>query len=255
MLETSHTDIELKDAGVIDARHRIQEIGPAVGLYVWQYPLRLFHWGMVLSIAVLAFTGYYVHDPFIVGQVKYPFLMGWFRFVHESFAMIFIGLFVFRIALFFQGNRWVGWRQYVPLKASQWREMVNVMKFYAFINPKPVSKIGHNAMAAFSYLGIYTLILVEIVTGLVMYNRLLHNGFLGFLVGWIPNLINVQTLRLIHFFLMFVLIAFAVFHVHLCMLISRVEKRGLMDSIFIGYKVIPEGELEEEEKRAIAERS
>ena len=50
--------------------------------------------------------------------------------------------------------------------------MVNVMKFYAFINPKPVSKIGHNAMAAFSYLGVYTLILVEILTGLVMYNHL-----------------------------------------------------------------------------------
>jgi hypothetical protein len=36
--------------------------------------------------------------------------------------------------------------------------------------------------------------------------------------------------------------------VYLSMLISRAEKRGLMDSIFIGYKVIPEDELEEEEK-------
>jgi len=236
---------------LVDRRHPVQEIG----LYVWQYPLRLFHWGMVLSLAVLSFTGYYIHDPFIIGQVKYPFLMGWFRFAHEAFGMAFIALFIMRIALFFQGNRWVGWRQYIPLRASQWREMVNVMKFYAFINPKPVSKIGHNAMAAFSYIGIYALILVEIVTGLVLYNRLAHGAFLGFLVGWVPGVMSVQNLRLIHFFLMFVFIAFAVFHVHLCMLISRVEKRGLMDSIFIGYKVIPEDELEEEEKKAIAERS
>jgi hypothetical protein len=34
------------------------------------------------------------------------------------------------------------------------------------------------------------------------------------------------------------------------MLISREEKRGLMDSIFIGYKVIPEKELEAEEQAA-----
>jgi Ni/Fe-hydrogenase 1 B-type cytochrome subunit len=252
MPSASPSDLRL---GLTDARHPVQEIGPTVGLYVWQYPLRFFHWGMVLSLAALSFTGYYIHDPFIVGQAKYPFLMGWFRFAHEAFGMILLALFILRIALFFQGNRWVGWRQYVPLHASQWKEMINVMKFYGFINSKPVSKIGHNALAAFSYIGIYALFVVEIITGLVLYNRLRHSGVLGALVGWIPNIISVQNLRLIHFFLMFVFVAFGVFHIHLCMLISRVEKRGLMDSIFIGYKVIPENELEEEEKRAIAERS
>jgi Ni/Fe-hydrogenase 1 B-type cytochrome subunit len=244
----------LTGQSLTDTRHPVQEIGPTVGLYVWQYPIRLFHWGMILSLAVLSFTGYYIHDPFIVGQVKYPFLMAWFRFTHEIFGMILIALFVMRIALFLQGNRWVGWRQYVPLHASQFREMLNVMKFYCFINPKPVSKIGHNAMAAFSYIGIYSLFLVEIVTGLVLYNRLRHSGVLGALVGWVPGVISVQNLRLIHFFLMFIFVAFGVFHVHLCMLISRVEKRGLMDSIFVGYKVVPVDELEEEEKKAIAER-
>jgi Ni/Fe-hydrogenase 1 B-type cytochrome subunit len=124
--------------------------------------------------------------------------------------------------------------------------MVEVMKFYGFIRPEPVSKIGHNRMAAFSYLGIYALMLVEAVTGLVMYQRLLHNKILLALVGWVPNLVSIQNLRLIHFFLMFVFIAFGVFHVHLCMLVSRAEKRGLMDSIFIGFKVIPVHEIEEE---------
>jgi Ni/Fe-hydrogenase 1 B-type cytochrome subunit len=104
-------------------------------------------------------------------------------------------------------------------------------------------------MAALSYIGLYGMILVEIVTGLVMYQRLLHNAILLALVGWIPRLVSVQNLRLIHFFLMYVFFAFAVFHVHLCMLVSRAEKRGLMDSIFIGYKVIPVDEIEREEKK------
>ncbi len=34
-------------------------------MYVWQYPLRLVHWGIVISIGVLAVTGYYIHDPYI----------------------------------------------------------------------------------------------------------------------------------------------------------------------------------------------
>ncbi len=103
-------------------------------------------------------------------------------------------------------------------------------------------------MAALSYVGIYALILVEIVTGLVMYQRLLDNAFLRVLVGWIPRFISLQNLRLIHFFLMYVFVAFGIFHVHLSMLVSRVETRGLMDSIFIGYKVIPVEEIERERK-------
>jgi Ni/Fe-hydrogenase 1 B-type cytochrome subunit len=236
-----------------DARHPEINMGPAVDVYVWQYPIRLFHWGLVVSLAVLSFTGYYIHDPFIVGQIQHPFLMGWFRFVHETFGMIFIALFLMRIYLFFGGNRWVGWRQYVPLSAAQFKEMWEVTKFYAFIRPTPITKIGHNAMAAFSYIGIYSMVAVEIVTGLVMFNWLRHSPILGPLVGWIPRFISFPNLRLIHFLLMFVFIAFGVFHVHLCMLISREEKRGLMDSIFIGYKVIPADELAEEEKRAALE--
>ncbi len=236
-----------------DARHPLQPIGPSVAVYVWQYPLRLFHWGMVISIAALSFTGYYIHNPFIVGQLNRPFLMGWFRFAHEAFGFVFTALFAVRLYLFFRGNRWENWKQYVPLHAAQWKEMWEVTKFYAFVRPKPVAKVGHNAMAAFSYLGIYALVLVEIATGLVMYQWLRHSAILGPLVGWIPGAVDIQNLRLIHFFLMFVFIAFGIFHVHLCMLISREEKRGLMDSIFIGYKVIPAAELEEEKKKAAAE--
>lgn len=222
---------------------RGQEVTAPV--YVWQYPLRLVHWGIVISIGVLAVTGYYIHNPFIYGLSNRPFLMGWFRFVHECFGMLFLSLALLRIYLFFGGNKWENWRQYVPLNKAAFREMGKMIKFYLFIRPRPVSKIGHNHLAALSYVGLYLLILVEAVTGLVMYQRLLHNAFLGALVGWIPNVFNVQSLREIHFFLMYVFIAFGIFHVHLAMLVSRFEKHGLMDSIFIGYKVIPVDEIEQ----------
>src|SRR5579871_2183337 len=90
-----------------DVRHPELKGGPTTALYVWQYPLRLFHWGLVISIGVLSVTGYYIHDPFIVGQVQHPFLMGWFRFVHEVFGMLLTALLLLRVYLFFGGNRWV----------------------------------------------------------------------------------------------------------------------------------------------------
>jgi Ni/Fe-hydrogenase 1 B-type cytochrome subunit len=175
--------------------------------------------------------------------------MGWFRFVHEVFGMIFLALFLLRVYLFFGGNKWEGWRQFIPLSKDRFSEMWEVTKFYCFLRPTPISKIGHNQMAAFSYVGIYALILVEILTGLVMYQRLLDNAFLRALVGWIPRLISLQNLRLIHFFSMYVFIAFGILHVYLSLLVSRVETRGLMDSIFIGYKVVPVAEIEKEIKK------
>jgi Ni/Fe-hydrogenase 1 B-type cytochrome subunit len=238
------------EAPSVDLRHPRVDVGDTVAVYVWQYPLRLVHWGLVISIGVLSLTGYYIHDPFIVGQSNRPFLMGWFRFTHEVFGMLFAALFLIRLYLFFQGNRWVRWQAMVPLHSTQWKEMWEVMKFYMFVNPKPVSKIGHNAIAAFSYIGIYSLVFVEMVTGLVMFNWLRHSAILAPLVGWIPALISLPNLRLIHFFLMFVFICFGIFHVHLCMLISREEKRGLMDSIFIGYKVVPAAELEKDDQQS-----
>lgn len=230
-----------------DGRHPGVPMGRAIAVYVWQYPLRLMHWGLVISILVLSVTGYYIHNPYIVGQVN-PFLMGQFRFVHEAFAMIFISLWILRMYLFFAGNRWVRWRNYVPYRKEQYQEMVEMAKFYLNIKAEPVSKIGHNALAAMSYVGLYAMVFAEIVTGLVMYNVLRHSPFLGLLVGWVPRLISLPNLRLIHFILMYVFIAFGILHVHLAMLVSRVEKKGLMDSIFIGYKVIPEPDLKEDEE-------
>ena len=231
--------------------HPRMRIGPAVAVYVWQYPLRLAHWGIVICIAVLGATGYYIHNPFIVGQARYPFLMGWIRFTHESFGMAFLAFILIRMYLFVAGDRWVRFRALAPLRKAQWREMLEVMKFYAFIRPTPVSKVGHNPMAALSYLAIYAAAIVEIVTGLVMFNWLRHSPILTPLIGWIPRLINIQTIRLIHFALMFVFFAFGILHVHLCLVVSSAEKRGLMDSIFTGYKIIPVDELEEDDRAAI----
>jgi Ni/Fe-hydrogenase 1 B-type cytochrome subunit len=139
----------------------------------------------------------------------------------------------------------------VPLRKEQWKEMIEVMKFYAFIRRKPVSKVGHNAMAAASYIGIYALVVVEIITGLVMFNWLRHSPILTPLLGWIPRVISIANIRLIHYCMMFIFIAFGILHVHLCLIVSSAEKRGLMDSIFTGYKIVPVDELDEDDKKAI----
>jgi Ni,Fe-hydrogenase I cytochrome b subunit len=38
-------------------------------VYVWEWPVRLFHWVNFLSIMVLAATGYLIGNPFAIASI------------------------------------------------------------------------------------------------------------------------------------------------------------------------------------------
>jgi Ni/Fe-hydrogenase 1 B-type cytochrome subunit len=105
--------------------------------------------------------------------------------------------------------------------------------------------VGHNALAGVTYLVMFTLMLVEIITGLTLYTQVRGGWSFGFLFAWLPRLIDIQYLRLIHFCIMFVFFAFVIHHVYSAVLVSWEERNGLVESIFTGYKFIPRNELEE----------
>ena len=84
------------------------------------------------------------------------------------------------------------------------------------------------------------------MTGLALYSWVLGNPVLHQFIGWLPQLIDIRYLRLIHYFLMFVFFAFVLFHVYASILISLEEENGLVDSIFSGWKFMPAGELRQE---------
>ena len=100
--------------------------------------------------------------------------------------------------------------------------------------------MGHNPLAGATYSVIYALMLIEILTGLALYNHILGSKVLGFFIGWLPLLINVRYLREIHFLIMFAFCAFVIHHVYSAVLIGIEERSGLVDGIFSGYKFFSE---------------
>lgn len=217
-----------------------------VRTYVWEKPVRVAHWLIVFAIAILSFTGLYIHRPFLITSGQTPYLMATMRFVHVVSGFVLIGAFALRVYWFFKGNFWSRWSSYIPIHREQWTGMGSMLEFYLFMRFTPGHRVGHNPLAALTYFIVYLLILVEIVIGLVLYSRVLGNAVLNQVIGWIPQLINLQYLREIHFFLMFVFFAFIIFHVYLSVLVSLEEENGLLDSIFSGWKFVPAGELREE---------
>jgi Ni/Fe-hydrogenase 1 B-type cytochrome subunit len=91
--------------------------------------------------------------------------------------------------------------------------------------------------------------LIEIITGLTLYTQVRGKWALGWLFGWIPGVIDIQQIRLIHFCIMFAFFAFVIHHVYSAVLVSWEERNGLIESIFTGYKFVPKAELEEEEEQ------
>lgn len=230
--------------------HRPEPASPPVRVYVWELPVRVSHWLIFLPVVVLSFTGYYMHNPFLVASGGTTFLMGTMRFIHVVAGFVLIAAFLLRMYWFFRGNDWSNWRAFFPIRRRHWRGMGNMLAYYSFLRKDLVHQVGHNALAAATYLFIFTLILLEILTGLALYSQVRGGWLLGALIGWLPRLIDIQNIRLIHFSIMFAFFAFVIHHVYSAVLVSWEERNGLIESIFTGYKFVPADELAEEEGAA-----
>ena len=217
-----------------------------VPVYVWEWPVRIAHWMMVLSLVVLTVTGFYMHHPFVVATSPRAWVMGTARFIHEVFGFVLIAVVILRLYWFFAGNQWARWRAWVPLKREQRQSMYSMLLYYTYRRREPFPEVGHNSLAAASYMVIGLLLITECVTGLVLFSVVRGSHFLTLLVGWIPRLIDIQYIRTIHYFIMFLFMAFVIHHVYSAMLVSMEQRNGLMESIFSGWKFVSRSLLEKE---------
>jgi Ni/Fe-hydrogenase 1 B-type cytochrome subunit len=218
--------------------------GDSVRTYVWELPVRASHWFIVLSAAVLAISGYYLHNPFLVVHSPTAYVMGTMRLIHLLAAAVFISAFLLRIYWFFVGNEWSNWRAFVPIHREQWRGMGRMVAYYSFFRKDLEHQVGHNALAAVTYMAMFVLMLVEILTGLALYSYTASSKVLTFFIGWLPRWIDISYLREAHFFIMFAFFVFVIHHVYSAQLVSWEERNGLIESIFTGYKFVPQSELE-----------
>jgi Ni/Fe-hydrogenase 1 B-type cytochrome subunit len=227
--------------------------GNAVRILVWELPVRVSHWVIFLSVVVLSVTGYYMHNPFIVVRSRTAYVMGSMRFIHLVAASFFIAAFLLRIYWFFAGNEWSNWRAFVPLHREQWRGMGRMVSYYTFFRKNIAHYVGHNALAAVTYVLMFFLMFVEILTGLALYSFTVSNRVLSFFIGWLARWIDISHLRLCHFMIMFAFFIFVIHHVYSAVLVSWEERNGLIESIFTGYKFVPEAEIRESEAAKRAE--
>jgi Ni/Fe-hydrogenase 1 B-type cytochrome subunit len=211
-------------------------------LYVWQLPVRLYHWVNAIVIVALASTGYLIGSPPALqsaSEASFGYWFGAVRFIHFVAAFVFFFNFLFRIYWGFVSNRFAKWDQFIPYKPSQWKEIFHVLCLDILqICTKPIKSMGHNALAGFTYFLTFLAFLFQAVTGFGMYSAM-SDSWLPNLFAWIVPLMGGDfAVRQWHHAMMWFFIIFSMIHVYLVFYHDYVEGRGTISSMAGGWKFI-----------------
>ncbi len=220
---------------------------PLIKIYVWEWPVRITHWLNAISIWVLSVTGLYLGFPFLLapGEASEHFLMGWAKLIHFYAAIVFSLSVITRILWMFMGNHYARWHRFLPVTKPRLRGIKRTLGYYLFAMRLPPGFVGHNPLAGFTYGVMYLLFLLQIGTGLAIYAASAsYDSPVKFMAGLLPLFGGLQTAKLVHHVIMWLIWMFFVHHVYAAILMSQVEATATVESIFSGYKFVPRVDIE-----------
>ncbi len=211
-------------------------------VYVWELPVRLFHWINALSIFVLGVTGILITHPVGLSSSAEAYSQFYFariRFVHYVFAYVFLINFLGRLYWGFVGNRYARWRYHFPVTTKKWKELFQVLCIdILLICRLPIESVGINALAGLVYLFMYLAIVFQIFTGFALYSLICPDWF-PHLFSWvIPLMGGEQIVRQWHHLFTWIFVAFTMAHIYLSWYHDYLEGRGTISSMIGGWKFI-----------------
>lgn len=213
-------------------------------VYVWEAPVRLYHWVTVASMVVLVATGFLIGRPpaaVTAGEASSAYWFGWVRMLHFSAGFVFFYAFLLRLYWMLVGNEHARWHQFLPLSPSRLRRQIDqarrvVRADLLQIDRRPVHVLGHNAIAAWTYAGIFLLTAFQIATGFGMYEAMSGSWVASWFAWVVPLMGGDAEVRFWHHVAMWAFLVFALIHVYLAIFHDVVEGRGEISSMISGTK-------------------
>ena len=195
--------------------------GPLEPIYVYEAPVRFWHWVMMVAMLVLAATGYLIGSPppAVGGEAAHSYFFGWIRMTHFIAAMVFAVTFGIRVYWAFVGNHSSRAMFIVPVwSGSWWKGLFSQTANYLFLRREAELWVAHNPLAQVATFGMYTLgTFFIIVTGLALYAEQWGWGTWPMnAMGWVFVLFgDPQMVRTLHHLAMWYLVLFAVVHMYM----------------------------------------
>lgn len=211
-------------------------------VYVFEAPVRIWHWVHALSILVLAVTGYLIANPLpsIGGEASDYFLMGNIRYIHFVAAYVFSIAFAVRVYWAFVGNTYARELFILPVwRGSWWRDLWYEIRFYAFLTSELHKEVGHNPLAQ-SAMFVFNVVLTVfmIVTGFALYGEGLGIDSWAYgLFGWVVPLIgDSEAVHNWHAVGMWLMLVFVIIHVYMAIRADIMSRQSSISTIFGGWR-------------------
>ncbi len=217
-----------------------------VEIYVYESPVRLWHWVNALSLSVLAATGYLIGNPLwppLAGEASDHFLMGYIRFTHFAAGYVFTLGLLGRLYWALVGNRWSRELFCLPVRDwAWWAEVWHQWRWYLFRVPAPKPYLGHDPLAQLVMFLMFTLPSgFMILTGFALYAEGLGQGsWADRTFGWLVVLMGQsQDVHTWHHLGMWVLICFTMIHVYAAFREELMAGRSILSAMISRRRILP----------------
>lgn len=217
-------------------------------VYVYEAPVRLWHWVNAFAILALCITGYLIASPLpsIGGEAYNSFLMGWIRYLHFSAGYILLVAFLARIYWAFVGNAHARQVFMPPVwKTSFWQELLHELKWYLMLVKQPMKYSGHNPLATLVMHVMFVWgIVFMMVTGLALYGEGTGMGSWQhtYFSNWvIPLFGQSQDVHTWHHLGMWLIICFAIIHIYAAVREDIMSRQSIISSMFSGWRTFRDG--------------
>jgi Ni/Fe-hydrogenase 1 B-type cytochrome subunit len=209
-------------------------------VYVWEMPVRAYHWINAIALTLLCITGFLIGHPVHIAyasEAYQQYWFGWVRFVHFAAAYVYVFNFAARIYWGFVGNKYAKWNNFFPITKKQQQEIVDVIKTDVLqVKMHGEISTGHNSLAAFIYFLTFLAFCFQTITGFALYSSM-SNAWLPSMFKWIVPLMGGEfSVRFWHHLFMWFFVTFIIVHIYLSFYHDYIEGRGTISSIVGGWK-------------------
>ena len=196
------------------------------------------------SILVLAVTGYFIGSPLPSqpGEASDHYLMGYIRFAHFAAGYVFAVGLIGRLYWAFVGNHHARELFTLPVfSGAYWREVLTMLKWYAFLIPRPSRYVGHNPLARTAmFFGFLVMAVFMLCTGFALYGEGAQEGSWSHMLftSWVIPLFggNSQTVHTWHHLGLWGMVIFVTLHVYAAIREDIMGRQSMVSTMISGYR-------------------
>ena len=249
---TADTDILQSSVLTGDATDSdLDSIRKRTSVYVYETPVRLWHWINALAIIILCITGWFIGSPppsMQIAEATHQFVFGYIRFAHFAAGMILTVGFAGRIYWAIVGNHHARQLFRLPiLNRHWWSEVFFELRWYLFLEKEPKKYVGHNPLAQAAMFFFMTLgTTFMIITGLALYSEGAGQGSVyDLLFGWlIPLVGNSQTLHSLHHLGMWAIVVFMIIHIYAAIREDIMSRQSMVSTMISGHRTFKDDRVD-----------